>query len=865
MSTGVVFVSGRGPGGAHGPPYVPEITSISPTSGNDGDTVEIMGRYLTGATAVYFAGLIASCTVNNDTSITTTVPDGAGSGPISVRTPVGTGGGPWFELCSGDGGVSLVSIAVSPLAPSLDSGDTQQMVATGTYADASTLNLTSAVTWESSDTGVATIDNGTSGGVLSALGEGTTTVSATIGAVSGSTDVDVSVPANAPVIDSYSPSSGQVGDSITITGLNFTGSSAVTFNGTSASFVVNSNTEIVATVPSGATTGVVRVTGAEGIGTGPSFTVNANNFAFDLTTTTFPAGLDATRTGDTLYPDRSATTAAAQATAEVFENHGDTQGGGHWTFPSFRNGMGAQLNSFSALVGWVYTGAPTYTANDAVAPDGSATADRITDPGAGASADISFDDSSETSAEPLIATVWVKDVVGSEPSATGALSCIGKLFSESLATGASWRRVASKWIQFSVPQGRKMVIMPAGAAVQADLTVVEDAAATGAIHLWGAQATKGLALLPTVAGESGDLTISATTPSNALAVNGDFHVEGAFLMDTLFNNGAPPGSADPFILFSMATPSGEFRLEYSDQVINGYLNGANIIGGVTFTKNIGYLAQGGELRWEIWNRPTSGADSGMQFWLSGERADTVRATSVTQATPTTFNLGHQAGAKILPRRHTLLRKTARDIDAANGVILGDSIVAAYSSYSSVGSRILTATESRSLGIVSYAYPGQTVTQQTTAWTNAAQRGDSAVEWIIVHVGVNDFIAGDSAATVTTRLQTLITDINTQNPTAKILLSPILPCKANASIGATIWARIETYNDNIAGTGGTPITGSNITVIAYWTAMDDGAGNMIAAYELTDTGAAGDGLHENTAGRIYVAGVYRAALVALGFL
>ena len=82
---------------------------------------------------------------------------------------------------------------------------------------------------------------------------------------------------NPPSISSFSPTSGPVGTSVTITGTNFTGATAVKFNGTSASFTVNSSTQITATVPSGATTGPISVTTGAGTGTSSSsFTVTTS-------------------------------------------------------------------------------------------------------------------------------------------------------------------------------------------------------------------------------------------------------------------------------------------------------------------------------------------------------------------------------------------------------------------------------------------------------------------------------------------------------------------------------------------------------------------------------------------------------------
>jgi len=58
--------------------------------------------------------------------------------------------------------------------------------------------------------------------------------------------------------------SGKVGRTVDIIGQGFTGTTGVSFNGTSANFTVVSDTYLMATVPSGATTGVVTVTTPSG-------------------------------------------------------------------------------------------------------------------------------------------------------------------------------------------------------------------------------------------------------------------------------------------------------------------------------------------------------------------------------------------------------------------------------------------------------------------------------------------------------------------------------------------------------------------------------------------------------------------------
>ncbi len=61
------------------------------------------------------------------------------------------------------------------------------------------------------------------------------------------------------------PTSGKVGAKVTILGNNLTGTTAVTFNGTASAVTVVSPTEITTTVPSGATSGKVKVTTPSGV------------------------------------------------------------------------------------------------------------------------------------------------------------------------------------------------------------------------------------------------------------------------------------------------------------------------------------------------------------------------------------------------------------------------------------------------------------------------------------------------------------------------------------------------------------------------------------------------------------------------
>jgi hypothetical protein len=74
----------------------------------------------------------------------------------------------------------------------------------------------------------------------------------------------------APAVKSFRPNHGAVGTTVTITGSALSAASAVQFNGVPATtFTVVDDQTVVATVPSGATTGPITVVGPNGAGTRP--------------------------------------------------------------------------------------------------------------------------------------------------------------------------------------------------------------------------------------------------------------------------------------------------------------------------------------------------------------------------------------------------------------------------------------------------------------------------------------------------------------------------------------------------------------------------------------------------------------------
>jgi hypothetical protein len=84
---------------------------------------------------------------------------------------------------------TLKSIAVTPASASVTTGVTQQFIATATYSDGSTGNVSTTATWATANTAVATIN---SSGMATAVAAGSTAITATLSGVSGTATLTVS-------------------------------------------------------------------------------------------------------------------------------------------------------------------------------------------------------------------------------------------------------------------------------------------------------------------------------------------------------------------------------------------------------------------------------------------------------------------------------------------------------------------------------------------------------------------------------------------------------------------------------------------------------------------------------------------------
>ncbi|MBS0571464.1 MAG: IPT/TIG domain-containing protein [Proteobacteria bacterium] len=246
----------------------PTISSFSPASGPVGTSVTINGANFSStktSNTVKFNGTSATVTSASTTKLVVTVPSGATSGAIAVTVSGKTG------TSSGDFTVTAPP-TISTFSPTSGPIGTSVTI-TGTKFSATASNDTvkfngtaATVTSATSTQLVATVPTGATSGKISVAVNGQTATS--------SSSFTVTTP---PTISNFTPSSGSVGTSVTITGSNFSTtktSNTVKFNGTAATVNSASATQLVVAVPSGATSGSVTVTVSGQTATsGSAFTV----------------------------------------------------------------------------------------------------------------------------------------------------------------------------------------------------------------------------------------------------------------------------------------------------------------------------------------------------------------------------------------------------------------------------------------------------------------------------------------------------------------------------------------------------------------------------------------------------------------
>jgi len=234
----------------------PGISSISPSKGPSGELVTITGTGFNGATGVYFGEKKARYyTIQSNTKIIVTVPDGSGTLKVRVSSKNG-----WSNSVS----YTYTSPTISSISPSKGpSGELVTITGTG-------FNGATGVYFGEKKARYYTIQSNTK--IIVTVPDGSGTLKVRVSSKNGWSN-SVSYTYTSPTISSISPSKGPSGELITITGTGFNGATGVYFGEKKARYyTIQSSTKIIVTVPDGSGTLKVRVSSKNGWSNSVSYT-----------------------------------------------------------------------------------------------------------------------------------------------------------------------------------------------------------------------------------------------------------------------------------------------------------------------------------------------------------------------------------------------------------------------------------------------------------------------------------------------------------------------------------------------------------------------------------------------------------------
>ncbi|MEH3053791.1 MAG: IPT/TIG domain-containing protein, partial [Patulibacter minatonensis] len=232
-----------------------------------------------GATATYPGMTKASCAYTSNPSVSVGYEANVAAGTLANRTANLSGSGAWAS--------QTMLIRTAPTAPTVTAvspGQGPTAGGTSVVISGTDFSGASAVRFGATNATSYTVDNDGQITAVAPAGTGTQSIRVTTAyGTSADTAADDYDYVPAPTVTNLSPSSGPAsgGTSVTITGTNLTGASAVKFGGTDAtSYTVVNSTTITATAPAGTGTVDVRVTTVGG--------TSANTSADDFTNVPAP-------------------------------------------------------------------------------------------------------------------------------------------------------------------------------------------------------------------------------------------------------------------------------------------------------------------------------------------------------------------------------------------------------------------------------------------------------------------------------------------------------------------------------------------------------------------------------------------------
>jgi hypothetical protein len=142
------------------------------------------GTYTDGSTS----NLTSSVTWSSSSSSASITSGGLATGVAAGSSTITAASGSIGGIATLTVTPAVTSIAITPVSPSVSAGSAQQLTATATFSGGSTQNVTNSATWSSSSSTIATLS---AAGLATGVAQGTATVSATYGSVTGNDTITV--------------------------------------------------------------------------------------------------------------------------------------------------------------------------------------------------------------------------------------------------------------------------------------------------------------------------------------------------------------------------------------------------------------------------------------------------------------------------------------------------------------------------------------------------------------------------------------------------------------------------------------------------------------------------------------------------
>jgi endoglucanase len=249
---------------------LPTVGSFSPASGPVGTTVTVSGSNLGTVTSARIGtGSSVPVTVVSPSSLRFVVPSDAASGTVTVTSASGSAS----SAASYTVTVPVSAPVIGSFSPASGPAGTTVTVS-GSDLD----KVTSAQVGGSATTAVTIASASSLSFVVPAdAGSGTVRLNSPNGPADSAASYTVTGPQAVPVVSGFSPMSGPVGTTVTVSGSDFTGATGARIgSGTTVPVTVANSSSLSFVVPSGSTSGVVTVTTPAGSdSSSTSYTVSA--------------------------------------------------------------------------------------------------------------------------------------------------------------------------------------------------------------------------------------------------------------------------------------------------------------------------------------------------------------------------------------------------------------------------------------------------------------------------------------------------------------------------------------------------------------------------------------------------------------